>query len=107
MLNLSHPSIFHHHRRKSIEIEAKVNIAIIFIITFFTGCLTAPEAIGTASAIRLSAATENDTPIAAASSSLPFEEALRHVALQRVTEPTQVVNLTRQHGGDVFTAHGK
>lgn len=31
----------------------------------------------------------------------------QHVALQRVAEANHIVNLTRQHGGDVFKASGK
>lgn len=31
----------------------------------------------------------------------------QHVALQRVAEANHIVNLTRQHGGDVFKASGR
>lgn len=106
MLFLNHPSIYHHHRRKQRQWSVTFAVAVIkwFILITFSDNTSNGKSMLLCDA----APSSLVLPPSPSPSLLPFGENIeQHVALQSVAEANRVVNLTRQHGGDVFKAYGK
>lgn len=96
MLFLNHPSIYHHHRRKLWHaVTVTAIIWLLILLPFYVEAAPAPTSLVL-------------PPSPSPSSQSRFGDNIQdHVALQRVAIPNDMVNLTRQHGGDVFKTGGK
>lgn len=100
MLLLYHHSPYHHHRRKTATI-ADLSIAIIklFILLAFNN---RSQTLFTCEAKPASLVL-----LPSPSPSSPLEDPIQHEALHRIAKASRVVNITRQHGGDVLRTNGK